>query len=71
MDNQEVPEQDIQFERLMLAALTMLPHFEAKPKDCNNCLYKAIADEQDEGHCYMFREEPVGQLCGAFRHKNN
>ena len=34
--------------------------------NCQNCYYKAINPAEDEGHCYMFAVEPLGE-CRQFR----
>jgi hypothetical protein len=34
--------------------------------NCSNCYYKAINPDDDEGHCYMFEKEPVGD-CLQFK----
>jgi hypothetical protein len=36
-------------------------------KDCLNCEYMAIWQPGDEGHCYMFAQEPPRDTCGQFR----
>lgn len=37
---------------------------EAKPMDCENCLYRQIEWREDsEQHCYMFAEKPENDLC--------
>lgn len=33
-------------------------------KECGQCLYK---QDPQGGHCYMFKTEPEGEFCGAFR----
>jgi hypothetical protein len=33
--------------------------------NCNNCHYKAMNPPEDDGHCYMFQEEPEGD-CRQF-----
>ena len=34
--------------------------------NCENCKYKAI---KSDGHCYMFKEKPIGR-CAQFSGKN-
>ncbi len=38
-------------------------------KDCANCFYMQIHDAPEEGHCYMFRDEPDGNYCGQMKQK--
>lgn len=33
-------------------------------KDCAACLY---SKDKQGGHCYMFKNEPEGDFCGAFK----
>ena len=53
-----------------LAAIALLARNrpELPPKDCDACMFRK-EEWRDGGHCYMFREEPSGDLCGQFRAK--
>lgn len=35
-------------------------------KDCAACIFRT-EEWRDGGHCYMFREEPTGELCASFK----
>lgn len=34
--------------------------------NCNNCYFNAINPVEDQGHCYMFKNEPNGD-CKQFK----
>jgi hypothetical protein len=57
-------------EPIILTLLRMGVVLPAAPgsKDCSNCEYKDLPIHPDI-HCYMFRKEPEGNVCGQFKPK--
>lgn len=53
--------------------LALVPATRAPTKDCANCSYREehLRDDGNGGklHCYMFRDEPAGSVCGQFQAK--
>ena len=43
----------------------------SNPNRCETCDYKQMHDGHEEGHCYMFRFEPVSVCMQHTSRKNN
>lgn len=45
--------------------LILLPRKEAKPKDCDNCMFR-LDEWRTDGHCYFYSSDIKQDYCGQF-----